>query len=451
MKSLLLSLVAATVLGVVMSLPFQRGKKLEQLIPLARSLGATKFAHFVREANLTANFTRKAGNFTLFVPDNAAFEGLSKNITRNKTLLAQLVLFHSVNGTYNRSELIRNKNLTTLSGGFLYFNHTKKKVVLVNNVTITGFNKRASNGFIFLVSKVILEGSGLVNKTNNKKSGQVRRQAYVLCRNGTWGVNCTIHGNGTHGNGTHGNYTHITNTVSQPIVHASGRLCRNGFLGINCTQHGNGTHGNGTHGNGTLCRNGFWGINCTHYGNGTHGNGTHGNGTLCLNGFWGINCTRYGNGTHGNGTHGNGTHGNMTHGSITHILSLGYGQYSTLIADLMKSGVWSELERPQVTLLAPTNAAFSKLPTAYRNNLDNHAKFLESTMMYHVLDGIHAPTSLHQNDMLTSLEGHRIHVSMQNGHVQRFNKASILNVIHATNGVIYVLDGVLHLPSNPIV
>ncbi|XP_071082855.1 uncharacterized protein [Haliotis cracherodii] len=394
MKTLLLSLVAATVLGVVMSLPFQR-KKLEQLIPLARSLGATKFAHFVREANLTANFTRKAGNFTLFVPDNAAFEGLSKNITRNKTLLAQLVLFHSVNGTYNRSELIRNKKLKTLSGGFLYFNHTKKKAVLVNNVTITGFNKRASNGFIFLVSKVILEGSGLVNKTNNTMSGQVRRQAYVLCRNGTWGVNCTIHGNGTHGNGTHGNYTHIPNTVSQPIMHANGRLCRNGF--------------------------------------------------------WGINCTHYGNGTHGNGTHGNGTHGNMTHGSITHILSQGYGQYSTLIADLMKSGVWSELERPQVTLLAPTNAAFSKLPTAYRNNLDNHAKFLESTMMYHVLDGIHAPTSLHQNDMLTSLAGHRIHVSMQNGHVQRFNKANILKVIHATNGVIYVLDGVLHLPSNPIV
>ncbi|XP_046555349.1 transforming growth factor-beta-induced protein ig-h3-like [Haliotis rubra] len=148
---------------------------------------------------------------------------------------------------------------------------------------------------------------------------------------------------------------------------------------------------------------------------------------------------------------GNGTHGNMTHGSIAHVLSQSYGQYSTLIVDLMKTGAWSEIDRPQVTLLAPTNAAFSSLPTAYRNNLDKQANFLKSTMMYHILDGIHGPDSLHQNDMLTSLEGHRIHVSMQNGHVHQFNRVSIMNVIHATNGVIYVLNGVLHLPSSPIV
>ncbi|XP_067683513.1 transforming growth factor-beta-induced protein ig-h3-like [Haliotis asinina] len=396
MKTLLISLVAATVLGVVMSLPFQRDT-LEPLIPLVRSLGATKFAHFVHEANLTAIFTRKAGNFTLFVPDNKAFESLSRNITGNKTLLTQLVLFHSVNGTYNRSELIRNKKLRTLLGRFLFFNQTKTKAVFVNGVNITGFDKRASNGFIFIVSKVVLQGSGLLNTTNNKTSAQPRPQAYDLCRNGTWGRNCSHHGNGTHGNFT--NY---------PIQHVNGSICINGTYGRNCTHHGNGTHGNGT-----ICPNGTWGVNCTY--------------------------------------HGNGTHGNVTHGSIAHILSQSYGQYSTLITDLMKSGAWSEIEGTHVTLLAPTNAAFSKLPTAYRNNLDNDAKFLKSTMMYHILNGIHGPQTLHQNDMLTSLEGHRIHVSTHNGHVHQFNKVSIRNVIHATNGVIYVLNGVLHLPSNPIV
>ncbi|XP_067683508.1 uncharacterized protein [Haliotis asinina] len=468
MKTLLISLVAATVLGVVMSLPFQRDT-LEALIPLAKSLGATKFAHFVHEANLTANFTRKAGNFTLFVPDNKAFHGLSRNITRNKTLLTQLILSHSVNGTYNRSELIRNKKLRTLSGRFLYFNKTKTKAVFVNGVNIIGFNKRASNGFIFLVSKIVPQGSGLLNKTNNILSAQLRRQVSVLCRNGTWGRNCTNHGNGTNGN--------FTNTVHRPIQHANFKLCINGTYGRNCTYHGNGTHGNFTNTvhrpihyfNGSICINGTYGRNCTHSGNGTHGNFTnhpiqHANFSLCINGTYGRNCTHHGNGTHGNGTicpngtwgvnctyHGNGTHGNMTHGSIAHILSQSYGQYSTLITDLMKSGIWSEIEGPQVTLLAPTNAAFSTLPKAYRNNLDNHASFLKSTMMYHILDGSHGPDSLHQNDMLTSLEGHRIHVTMQNGHVHQFNRVTIMNVIHATNGVIYVLNGVLHLPSNPIV
>ncbi|XP_067683512.1 transforming growth factor-beta-induced protein ig-h3-like [Haliotis asinina] len=433
MKTLLISLVAATVLGVVMSLPFQRDT-LEPLIPLARS-------QFVHEANLTANFTRKAGNFTLFVPDNKAFHGLSSNITGNKTLLTQLILSQSVKGTYNRSELIRNKKLRTLSGRFLYFNQTKTKAVFVNGVNITGFNKRASNGFIFLVSKIVPQGSGLLNKTNNKLSAQLRRQVSVLCRNGTWGRNCTHHGNGTHGN--------FTNTVHRPMQQANFKLCINGTYGRNCTYHGNGTHGNFTntvhrpihHFNGSMCINGTYGRNCTHSGNGTHGNGTHGNGTICPNGTWGVNCTY----------HGNGTHGNMTHGSIAHILSQSYGQYSTLITDLLKSGAWGEIEGPQVTLLVPTNAAFSTLPKAYRNNLDNHASFLKSTMMYHILNGIHGPDSLHQNDMLTSLEGHRIHVTMQNGHVQQFNRVTILNVIHATNGVIYVLNGVLHLPSNPIV
>ncbi|XP_071083491.1 transforming growth factor-beta-induced protein ig-h3-like [Haliotis cracherodii] len=375
MKLLAVSLVLTT-LSVSLALPFSReARHREELIPLAHSLGATRFVHFIHEANLTANFTKKAGNFTLFVPDNAAFKDLSRNISGNKTLLKDLLLFHSVKGTYTRDKFTLGKKIRTLSGKYLVFNVTKTRAVLVNGVNITKFNQRATNGEIFILSKVILEGSGLKNATNSTKSNLV--------------------------------------------------------LGHQVSMH---------------CRNGTHGTNCTHHGNGTHSNGTHGMSTLCLNGTLGVNCTH-----HGNGSHSNGTHGNMTHGSITHILSQGYGQYSTLIADLMKSGVWSELERPQVTLLAPTNAAFSKLPTAYRNNLDNHAKFLESTMMYHVLDGIHAPTSLHQNDMLTSVEGHRIHVSMQNGHVHQFNKASILKVIHATNGVIYVLNGVLHLPSNPIV
>ncbi|XP_046558348.1 homeobox protein 5-like, partial [Haliotis rubra] len=345
MKTLLISLVAATVLGVVMSLPFQRDT-LKQLIPLAKSLGATKFADFVHEANLTANFTRKAGNFTLFVPDNKAFNVLPRNITGNKTLLRQLILFHSVNGTYNRSELIRNKKLRTLSGRFLHFNHTKTKAVFVNGVNITGFNKRASNGFIFLVSKVVLNGSGLLNTTNNKTSGQLRRQAYVLCRNGTLGRNCTHLGNGTNGN-----FTHSANTVNRPIQHANGSICINGTYGRNCTNHGNGTRGHFTnhpiqHANFSGCINGTYGINCTLHGNATNGNFTnypiqHANFSGCINGTYGRNCTLHGNGTNGNFTnypiqhanfsgcingtygrnctnHGNGTKGNFTNYPIQH-------------------------------------------------------------------------------------------------------------------------------------
>ena len=123
------------------------------------------------------------------------------------------------------------------------------------------------------------------------------------------------------------------------------------------------------------------------------------------------------------------------------------GQFKTLAAALEAAGLIDALtgEGP-FTVFAPTDEAFAKLPAGTVESLlkpENKDK-LKSILLYHVVPGnVTAKEVMKLNGrMVKTLEGGSIKVSTVHG--VRVDDASVTKTnIHASNGVIHVIDTVL--------
>lgn len=129
------------------------------------------------------------------------------------------------------------------------------------------------------------------------------------------------------------------------------------------------------------------------------------------------------------------------------------GKFNTLIAAAKAAGLAGALANGKnLTVFAPTDAAFAKLPAGTVESLlkpENKAK-LAAILSYHVL-----PRELKSNQ----LPGHPIHVrtiksggdrtlavSKSHGRVTVDNARVVSADIRASNGIIHIIDNVM-LPS----
>ena len=126
------------------------------------------------------------------------------------------------------------------------------------------------------------------------------------------------------------------------------------------------------------------------------------------------------------------------------------GSFKTLTAALQAAGLVNALKGPgPYTVFAPTDAAFNKLPAGTVESLlkpENKEK-LKAILLYHVVSG-DVPSSLAVK--LTSaktLEGKDLAISVENGRVMINNAKVVKADVHASNGVIHVIDTVL-IPQN---
>lgn len=107
------------------------------------------------------------GPFTVFGPDNAAFAKLPAGtvemlvMPENKAMLANILTYHVVAGTYTSSDLTDGKVLTTVQGQKLTVKRTGNKVMLMsdtdgNVATVITADVMQSNGVAHVIDTVLM-------------------------------------------------------------------------------------------------------------------------------------------------------------------------------------------------------------------------------------------------------------------------------------------------------
>lgn len=119
---------------------------------------------------------------------------------------------------------------------------------------------------------------------------------------------------------------------------------------------------------------------------------------------------------------------------------------STLSGALSKAGVMPTLKgKGPLTLLAPDNEAFAKLPKGTLEDiLDNNDK-LTAIFTYHVVPGKYTAADVSKYKTVKSLQGSPIEIHESHlRHGVKINDAEVKEAdLECTNGVIHIIDTVL--------
>ena len=124
------------------------------------------------------------------------------------------------------------------------------------------------------------------------------------------------------------------------------------------------------------------------------------------------------------------------------------GNFKTFLKAVEAADLTSVLQKPgPLTVFAPTDTAFSKLPTGTLDDLlkpENKAKLVK-LLSYHVANGKFTAAELTKADEVKTLEGTEIDVDTStDGKTIQVDDAKILGSdIEASNGVLHAIDSVL--------
>ncbi len=120
------------------------------------------------------------------------------------------------------------------------------------------------------------------------------------------------------------------------------------------------------------------------------------------------------------------------------------GQFTTLLSLAKQAGLVGALSGPgKITVFAPTDAAFKKVPKATLAKLGKDKALLKRVLLYHVVKGQVPAAKVVTLESAKTLAGPSvsIRVSGQNVFV---DKAKVTKVdIRTTNGIIHVINSVL--------
>lgn len=126
-------------------------------------------------------------------------------------------------------------------------------------------------------------------------------------------------------------------------------------------------------------------------------------------------------------------------------IAQGNDDLSTLVTAVTEANLVDTLSSgdANLTVFAPTNAAFDALPEGTLESLLANQDDLTSVLTYHVVDGEAFSGDLSDGQVLTTLQGETLTVTVNDeGVFINGNRVSTADV-DATNGVVHVIDGVL--------
>ena len=128
------------------------------------------------------------------------------------------------------------------------------------------------------------------------------------------------------------------------------------------------------------------------------------------------------------------------------------GSFNTLVAALKAAGLVETLSgKGPFTVLAPTDAAFAKLPAGTLETLlkPENKKALIEILTYHVVPGVAAYSDqVAKMTEVPTVLGSPVKVTVKDGKVMLGNATVALADVETSNGVIHVIDTVL-LPAAP--
>lgn len=123
-------------------------------------------------------------------------------------------------------------------------------------------------------------------------------------------------------------------------------------------------------------------------------------------------------------------------------------QLSTLVKLVKSAGLVKALSgSAKLTVFAPTNAAFAKVPKATLNTLAHNKTLLAKVLEYHVVKGALTAAQIEKKHSLKTLEGASLTVKVKGGSVY-INQAKVVKAnVLASNGIVHVINGVLTPPA----
>ncbi len=124
--------------------------------------------------------------------------------------------------------------------------------------------------------------------------------------------------------------------------------------------------------------------------------------------------------------------------------------HTTLVAALKAADYVKSVANPgPLTVFAPTNAAFGKLPAGTVEGLvkPERQADLREILKYHVAASVYEQPALKDGMTLGMANGKKVTIRVVDGKV-RVNDAEIVASIRGSNGVVHVIDTVLLPPAN---
>ena len=123
-------------------------------------------------------------------------------------------------------------------------------------------------------------------------------------------------------------------------------------------------------------------------------------------------------------------------------------EFNTLVEAVIAADLVTALKSTgPFTVFAPTDAAFGDLdPVVLQDLLEHNTETLAEILKFHVVPGLYMSTDLYDGQVLTTLQGSEVFISINGG--VYVNEAQVIQPdIECCNGVIHVIDAVLLLPS----
>lgn len=120
--------------------------------------------------------------------------------------------------------------------------------------------------------------------------------------------------------------------------------------------------------------------------------------------------------------------------------------FSTLKSLLIAADLVDTVKNGEFTVLAPTNAAFAKLPPELLAKLGEDKAALRQVLLYHVVAGTAKADKVLASAKLKAANGQELKISLKDGKPYVNDSAITKTDILASNGVIHVIDTVL-IPS----
>jgi uncharacterized surface protein with fasciclin (FAS1) repeats len=101
-----------------------------------------------------------------------------------------------------------------------------------------------------------------------------------------------------------------------------------------------------------------------------------------------------------------------------------------------------------ITVFAPDNAAFAKLPAATLNSVLANKAELTKILTYHVVSGRYTPAQLAAGTPLKTLEGGTVSPALMGGTYQVNAADVVCGNVQTANATVYIINTVLMPPSS---
>lgn len=126
------------------------------------------------------------------------------------------------------------------------------------------------------------------------------------------------------------------------------------------------------------------------------------------------------------------------------------GQFQTLIRLAKRAGLAGALTGPgKLTVFAPTDKAFAKVPKATMAKLQRNRAQLRAVLLYHVVKGNVTAAQVVKLRRAKTLNGDFVRIGVKGNRVYLNRTTRVVKPdIEASNGTIHVIDGVLIPPAN---